>query len=111
VLISTQCLSKYVVLYIHSSNKYHQRPNGLRIDRLTDDYTNVTSNTYLWPQHIEAPAIYKKDGVYFMFGSQLTGQCLFFPLRFGLTRLGYRMGYVCRLSNNPLWILPRLTGL
>ncbi|KAJ5998165.1 hypothetical protein N7499_005456 [Penicillium canescens] len=49
------------------------RPNGLRIDRLTDDYTNVTSNTYLWPQHIEAPAIYKKDGVYFIFGSQLTG--------------------------------------
>ncbi|KAJ5461253.1 uncharacterized protein N7458_002805 [Penicillium daleae] len=49
------------------------RPNGLRIDRLTDDYTNVTSNTYLWSEHIEAPAIYKQDGVYFMFGSQLTG--------------------------------------
>ncbi|OKO99981.1 hypothetical protein PENSUB_8198 [Penicillium subrubescens] len=49
------------------------RPNGLRIDRLTDDYTNVTSNTYLWSEHIEAPAMYKKNGVYFMFGSQLTG--------------------------------------
>lgn len=58
-------------------NDCYQRPNGLRIDRLTDDYTNVTSNTYLWSEHIEAPAMYKQNGVYFMFGSQLTGQCLF----------------------------------
>ncbi|EPS34315.1 hypothetical protein POX_a00712 [Penicillium oxalicum] len=49
------------------------RPNGLRINRLTDDYTNVASNVYLWPDHIEAPAMFKKNGVYFMFGSQLTG--------------------------------------
>ncbi|KAF7719546.1 Galactan 1,3-beta-galactosidase [Penicillium ucsense] len=48
------------------------RPNGLRINRLTDDYTGVASNVYLWPDHIEAPAMFKKDGVYFMFGSQLT---------------------------------------
>ena len=50
-----------------------QRPNGLRIDRLTDDYLNVTYTTHLFPEHYEAPAIYKQDGVYFMFGSQLTG--------------------------------------
>ncbi|PYH92254.1 glycosyl hydrolase family 43 protein [Aspergillus ellipticus CBS 707.79] len=49
------------------------RPNGLRIDRLTDDYLNVTYTTHLFPEHYEAPAIYKQDGVYFMFGSQLTG--------------------------------------
>ncbi|KAK9577198.1 hypothetical protein V6Z96_007405 [Aspergillus fumigatus] len=49
------------------------RPNGLRINRLTSDYTNVTSTVHLFPEHIEAPAMYKKNGVYFMFGSQLTG--------------------------------------
>ncbi|KAM0096683.1 hypothetical protein ACP6JE_008821 [Aspergillus fumigatus] len=48
------------------------RPNGLRINRLTSDYTNVTSTVHLFPEHIEAPAMYKKNGVYFMFGSQLT---------------------------------------
>ncbi|KAF7169406.1 hypothetical protein CNMCM5623_002136 [Aspergillus felis] len=49
------------------------RPNGLRINRLTNDYTNVTSTTHLFPDHIEAPAMYKNNGVYFLFGSQLTG--------------------------------------
>ncbi|GFF31310.1 hypothetical protein IFM46972_03196 [Aspergillus udagawae] len=49
------------------------RPNGLRINKLTNDYTNVTSTTHLFPEHIEAPAMYKKNGVYFLFGSQLTG--------------------------------------
>ncbi|RHZ52904.1 glycosyl hydrolase family 43 protein [Aspergillus thermomutatus] len=47
------------------------RPNGLRINRLTNDYTNVTSTTHLFPEHIEAPAMYKKNGVYFLFGSQM----------------------------------------
>ncbi|KJK67249.1 Glycosyl hydrolases family 43 [Aspergillus parasiticus SU-1] len=49
------------------------RPNGLRINKLTDDFTNVTETTHLFPEHVEAPALYKQDGVYFLFGSQLTG--------------------------------------
>ncbi|KAF7534704.1 hypothetical protein G7054_g6015 [Neopestalotiopsis clavispora] len=49
------------------------RANGLRIDALTSDYLNVTSATYLWSDSIEAPAILKKNGYYFMFGSHLTG--------------------------------------
>ncbi|UQC84676.1 galactan 1,3-beta-galactosidase [Colletotrichum lupini] len=49
------------------------RPNGLRINALSSDYLNVTRNVYLWPDHIEAPAIWKKNGYYFMFGSKLTG--------------------------------------
>ncbi|KAI1845153.1 hypothetical protein JX266_008700 [Neoarthrinium moseri] len=49
------------------------RENGLRIDALSSDYLNVTSATYLWSQSIEAPAILKKNGYYFMFGSHLTG--------------------------------------
>ncbi|KAE8353392.1 glycosyl hydrolase [Aspergillus coremiiformis] len=48
------------------------RANGIRIDKLTDDYTNVTGPVHLFPTHIEAPAMYKQDGVYFLFGSQLT---------------------------------------
>lgn len=51
----------------------YQRPNGLRINTLTDDFTNVTETTHLFPEHVEAPALYKQDGVYFLFGSQLTG--------------------------------------
>ncbi|CCF42923.1 galactan 1,3-beta-galactosidase [Colletotrichum higginsianum] len=49
------------------------RPNGLRIDALTSDYLNVTRNVYLWGEKIESPAILKKNGYYFMFGSKLTG--------------------------------------
>lgn len=52
---------------------YLQRANGLRIDALTSDYLNVSSSTYLWSDSIEAPAILKKNGYYFMFGSHLTG--------------------------------------
>lgn len=50
-----------------------KRPNGLRIDALSDDYLNVTESVYLWDENIESPAILKKDGIYFMFGSHLTG--------------------------------------
>ncbi|KAI0134253.1 galactan 1,3-beta-galactosidase [Xylariales sp. AK1849] len=49
------------------------RENGLRIDALTDDYLNVSSSTYLWSDSIEAPAILRQGGYYFMFGSHLTG--------------------------------------
>ena len=51
-----------------------QRVNGIRIDKLSSDYLSVASATYLWPDHIEAPAMIKKNGVYFMFGSHLTGK-------------------------------------
>jgi hypothetical protein len=33
----------------------------------------VTRNVYQWKEKIESPAILKKDGYYFMFGSHLTG--------------------------------------
>nr|XP_036584941.1 galactan 1,3-beta-galactosidase [Colletotrichum truncatum]KAF6794709.1 galactan 1,3-beta-galactosidase [Colletotrichum truncatum] len=49
------------------------RANGLRIDALTSDYLNVTHTVHLWPDRIEAPAILKRNGYYFMFGSKLTG--------------------------------------
>ncbi|KAI1101608.1 carbohydrate-binding module family 35 protein [Jackrogersella minutella] len=49
------------------------RANGLRIDALSDDYLNVTTSTYLWSDSIEAPAMLKIDGTYYMFGSHLTG--------------------------------------
>ncbi|KAF6819513.1 glycosyl hydrolase family 43 protein [Colletotrichum sojae] len=49
------------------------RRNGLRIDALTPDYLNVTRNVSLWSESIESPAILRRDGYYFMFGSKLTG--------------------------------------
>ncbi|KAI8629983.1 carbohydrate-binding module family 35 protein [Xylariaceae sp. FL1651] len=49
------------------------RANGLRIDQLSNDYLSVAKSTYLWHDSIEAPAILKHSGTYFMFGSHLTG--------------------------------------
>ncbi|KAI0394685.1 carbohydrate-binding module family 35 protein [Xylariaceae sp. FL0594] len=49
------------------------RANGLRINQLSADYLSVTKSTYLWKDSIEAPAILKYKGTYFMFGSRLTG--------------------------------------
>ena len=41
--------------------------------RLSDDYLEVASSTYLWKDHIEAPALVKIKGRYYMFGSHLSG--------------------------------------
>ncbi|KAJ9148534.1 Glycoside hydrolase family 43 protein [Pleurostoma richardsiae] len=49
------------------------RQNGLRINKLTTDYLDVKESTYLWKDHIEAPAMVKVSGRYHMFGSKLTG--------------------------------------
>jgi hypothetical protein len=50
-----------------------QRENGLRINLLSDDYLSVVRNVYTWKEKYEAPAVIKKDGVFFMFASQLSG--------------------------------------
>jgi hypothetical protein len=52
-----------------------QRVNGLRINKLTSDYLNVSSAVYLFAQDYEAPAIYKSGSTYFMFASHLSGWC------------------------------------
>lgn len=62
------CRSLLIVTDLHL-----QRANGLRIDLLSDDYLSVKKATYLWKDSIEAPAVIKKNGVYFMFGSTLSG--------------------------------------
>ncbi|CAG7854865.1 SubName: Full=Related to glycosyl hydrolase family 43 protein-Neosartorya fischeri {ECO:0000313/EMBL:CCA72743.1} [Serendipita indica DSM 11827] len=49
------------------------RQSGLRIIKLTSDFMNVASDTYLFPSRYEAPAMIKVNGRYFMFASQLTG--------------------------------------
>ncbi|CAK7201907.1 hypothetical protein SEUCBS139899_004622 [Sporothrix eucalyptigena] len=49
------------------------RANGLRIMRLSDDYLQVAASTYLWKDHVEAPALVKIKGRYYMFGSHLSG--------------------------------------
>lgn len=40
---------------------------------LSDDYLNVTDTVHVWPEHYESPALLKRDGYYFVFGSQLSG--------------------------------------
>ncbi|KAK8222744.1 glycosyl hydrolase family 43 protein [Phyllosticta capitalensis] len=52
------------------------RENGLRIEKLSSDYLSVENNTYLFSNSdlgIEAPAMIKLDGTYYLFGSRLTG--------------------------------------
>ncbi|KAF2094306.1 Arabinanase/levansucrase/invertase [Rhizodiscina lignyota] len=49
------------------------RQNGLRIDGLSKDYLSVESNVYTWSEKIESPALIQREGIYFMFGSHLTG--------------------------------------
>jgi hypothetical protein len=48
------------------------RVNGLRIDKLSSDYLSVSSAVALFPD-MEAPAMIKVGGTYFMFCSHLTG--------------------------------------
>jgi hypothetical protein len=50
-----------------------KRENGLRINKLTDDYLKVAEPTYRWRESIESPAMIKVNGTYYMFGSKLTG--------------------------------------
>ena len=49
------------------------RANGLRIDKLSADYTSVASATYLYAEDYEAPALYKSGSTYFMFASHESG--------------------------------------
>ncbi|TDU03301.1 ricin-type beta-trefoil lectin protein [Streptomyces sp. 846.5] len=48
------------------------RANGLRIDRLSADYLSVASSVALFADY-EAPAMFKANGTYYLFGSHLTG--------------------------------------
>ncbi|CRK18681.1 hypothetical protein BN1708_012442 [Verticillium longisporum] len=49
------------------------REFGTRIIALTEDYLNVTEVTFEWAYFAESPAVLKKNGHYFIFGSHLTG--------------------------------------
>lgn len=49
------------------------REFGTRIIALTDDYLNVTEVTFEWEYFAESPALIKRNGYYFIFGSHLTG--------------------------------------
>ncbi|KAH9860350.1 hypothetical protein J1614_011681 [Plenodomus biglobosus] len=64
-------------VYVDDDDKAYMltedRQNGLRINSLSDDYLNVVENVYTWAEKYESPAVVKKNGVYFMFASQLTG--------------------------------------
>ncbi|KAJ4192439.1 Hypothetical protein NCS54_01449700 [Fusarium falciforme] len=49
------------------------REYGTRIMALSEDYLNVTKITFEWQYFAESPAMLKKNGYYFIFGSHLTG--------------------------------------
>ncbi|KAK1997123.1 glycosyl hydrolase family 43 protein [Colletotrichum falcatum] len=49
------------------------REYGTRIIRLTEDYLDVAEVTFGWEYFAESPALVKRGGTYFIFGSHLTG--------------------------------------
>ncbi|KAI8712120.1 Alpha-L-rhamnosidase [Fusarium sp. LHS14.1] len=49
------------------------RPNGLRFYELFNDYLSVTKMLHLFPEHLESPAMIKRDGIYYLLASQLIG--------------------------------------
>ncbi|TDZ13346.1 hypothetical protein C8035_v004418 [Colletotrichum spinosum] len=49
------------------------REYGTRIIKLTDDYLDVEEVTFGWEYFAESPALVKRNGFYFIFGSHLTG--------------------------------------
>ncbi|KAJ0159313.1 hypothetical protein CTA2_9938 [Colletotrichum tanaceti] len=49
------------------------RAYGTRIIQLTKDYLDVEKVTFGWKYAAESPALVKRDGTYFIFGSHLTG--------------------------------------
>jgi hypothetical protein len=50
-----------------------QRKHGLRINLLTDDYLDIEREVHLFDVNYESPAMLKRNGVYFVFASNLTG--------------------------------------
>ncbi|KAJ0419552.1 glycosyl hydrolase [Aspergillus carlsbadensis] len=48
------------------------RPNGIHIFELSEDYLAVTKQVHLFPEHLESPAMIKRDGLYYLFASGLT---------------------------------------
>ncbi|KAJ0344479.1 hypothetical protein COL154_007875 [Colletotrichum chrysophilum] len=49
------------------------REYGTRIIKLTDDYLDVEEVTFGWEYFAESPALVKRNGIYYIFGSHLTG--------------------------------------
>lgn len=72
-------MSRDMTLYVdEDATAYHiysARENyDLRITKLTDDYLSATTeDTLLFSNHREAPAVFKKDGLYYLITSGCTG--------------------------------------
>ncbi|KAI8649440.1 Alpha-L-rhamnosidase [Fusarium sp. Ph1] len=49
------------------------RPNGVCFYELSTDYLSVNKMLHLFPEHLESPAMIKRNGTYYLLASQLTG--------------------------------------
>ncbi|KAF7885837.1 uncharacterized protein EAF02_004346 [Botrytis sinoallii] len=89
------------------------RVNGLRIDKLSADYTSVVSAVYTFADY-EAPAIYKSGSTYFMFASHLSGwsmhirTTMFTPQRQICRGLGLPGPILQQLDQTPIAVRPLL---
>ncbi|KAH7252879.1 hypothetical protein B0J15DRAFT_398801 [Fusarium solani] len=57
-----------------AANVRYQRPIGLRFYELSNDYLSVTKMLHLFPEHLESPAMIKRNGIYCLLASQLTSR-------------------------------------
>jgi len=91
-----------------------QRANGLRIDKLSANYLNVTSAVHLYAQDYEAPALYKSGSTYFMFASHESGWCKLHPDNETETKTDYKHStkrqHILH-SNEPQWTLVSMGNL
>ncbi|RSM01936.1 hypothetical protein CEP52_008277 [Fusarium oligoseptatum] len=64
--------SRDIGVFVHDDDKAYLRPDGLRFYELSNDYLSATKMLHLFPEHLESPAMIKRNGVYYLFASQLT---------------------------------------
>ncbi|KAL4861512.1 hypothetical protein BDV12DRAFT_203944 [Aspergillus spectabilis] len=48
------------------------RPNGIHLFEISEDYSSIVRQVRLFPEHMESPAMSKRDALYYLFASGLT---------------------------------------
>ncbi|KAH7186591.1 glycosyl hydrolase [Fusarium oxysporum] len=70
------CASRDMGVFVDDDDKAYlmseDRKHGLRIFELSQDYLSVDKLVHLFPENFESPAMIKQNGLYYLFGSQLT---------------------------------------
>ncbi|CAI6088190.1 unnamed protein product [Clonostachys chloroleuca] len=70
------CESRDMGVFVDDDDKAYlmseDRKHGLRIFQLSQDYLSIDKLVHLFSENFESPAMIKQNGLYYLFGSQLT---------------------------------------